>query len=403
MQALIKTMLNSPTADQGGYSNIFSVADLKHLAQREPKLMVRVKEANESIVHVDTFLKAYGNFQELDLLQLVSTLEVRCVMHAWGKKAESRASYANFRDIMAAVMCEATLIDSKLPKMPLLADRDDASKKRKADDSGFRQVMHGKISDDALEARGFKVGAMIQEAKTRTANVFKITKMNTDGATITILPIDAKSEKHEQELKRTALVGYVVVPDDNPVFITTIRPLSENLGMIRSIVEGAVKQVCMKEMYSSAEDHCSVAVHGRELRLHASKKFNVGKLCLYPVSPMVALSEKAMDWALLGDITIASKKYGIYMKAGNSSLVKPDSKEAKAGKTNDLISKFYIASSTSTIDTRIANAAFSWFNAEINVVKSKVQLTIPVIENTKEISANAAIYVLSESKPAKKL
>ena len=75
-QAVIKAMLNSPTADQGWFQNFFSLVELRHLAQREAKLMQRVKEANESIILVDTYLRAYGKFPQQVLQRLVSVLEV---------------------------------------------------------------------------------------------------------------------------------------------------------------------------------------------------------------------------------------------------------------------------------------------------------------------------------------
>ena len=52
-QAIIKAMLNSPTADQGGFCNLFTLVELKQLAHREPKLMDKIKEANKSITTVD--------------------------------------------------------------------------------------------------------------------------------------------------------------------------------------------------------------------------------------------------------------------------------------------------------------------------------------------------------------
>ena len=58
-QAIIKAMLNSPTADQGGFCNLFTLVEPKQLAHREPKLMEKIKEANKSITMVDSFLRAY--------------------------------------------------------------------------------------------------------------------------------------------------------------------------------------------------------------------------------------------------------------------------------------------------------------------------------------------------------
>ena len=75
-QAVIKAMLNSPTADQGGFQNLFSVVELRLLAQREAKLTQRVKEANEFIILVDTSLSAYGKFHQQVLQRLVSVPEV---------------------------------------------------------------------------------------------------------------------------------------------------------------------------------------------------------------------------------------------------------------------------------------------------------------------------------------
>ena len=91
-QAIIKAMLNSPTADQGGFCNLFTLVELKQLAHREPKLMDKIKEANKSITMVDSFLRAYGKLSASDLQKLVSVLEVKCIMHAFNKKSETRVS-----------------------------------------------------------------------------------------------------------------------------------------------------------------------------------------------------------------------------------------------------------------------------------------------------------------------
>ena len=103
-QAIIKAMLNSPTADQGGFCNLFTLVELKQLAHREPKLMDKIKEANKSITMVDSFLRAYGKLSASDLQKLVSVLEVKCIMHAFNKKSETRVSYDSFAAVMRSVM-----------------------------------------------------------------------------------------------------------------------------------------------------------------------------------------------------------------------------------------------------------------------------------------------------------
>jgi len=198
-------------------------------------------------------------------------------------------------------------------------------------------------------------------------------------------------------LKRSDLHAYNVVRDDPPVFITNIVPLVENVGMIRLIVEGAVKDICLKEMLKSSEADCIVMVKKGVARVCAAKKFGIGKFTLCSVSPLVAVSEKAMSWPLLGEIEIGSKILGIYMKGGNTSIVVPESKEAKAGKKNDLLSKFYVAAATCTADARVANAKFSSFKAVANILKSKVELNIPKIVNTSVLEDEEAICVLTEA------
>jgi len=408
-------MLNSPTADAAGYCNLFSVGELRQLCRREDKIMSKVKEVQDAIENMETFFKAYGKFSDIELLKLMSLMEVRCVMFMFNKRLASRTWYASITAIMVSVVNMARLYDDKLPDMPMLAAASaaaasPASKKQKLE-SGFRQV--GRVSDDELEAKGFIVGVLIEKADTNNKEQFKITQLNADGATINVevantgeaepTPKAAKSRakaketaelKQELTLKRSDLHAYKIVHADTPVPITIV-PLTDNVAMIRSIVEGAVKQICLELMLKSSEADCIITVTKNTPRVYASKKFGIGKFSLFAVSPMIAVSEKAMSWPLLGEIEIGSKVLGIYMKGGNNGIVMPESKEAKAGKKNDLLSKFYVAAATCTADARVANAEFSSFKAVANILKTKVELTIPKIVNISVLEAEAAICVLT--------
>ena len=417
-QALIKCMLNSPTADAAGYCNLFSVGELRQLCRREDKIMSKVKEVQDAIENMETFFKAYGKFSDIELLKLISLLEVRCVMFMFNKKPASRTWYASITAIMVSVVNMARLYDDKLPDMPMPAAADaaaaaasPASKKRKLD-SGFRQV--GRVSDDELKAKGFTVGVLIQRADPNNKEQFKITQLNADGATINVevantgeaepTPKAAKSRakakataelKQELTLKRSDLHAYKIVHAETPAVPITIVPLTDNVAMIRSIVEGAVKQICLEMMLKSSEADCIITVTKNTPRVYASKKFGIGKFSLFAVSPMIAVSEKAMSWPLLGEIEIASKVLGIYMKGGNTCIVMPESKDAKASKKNELLSKFYVAAATCTADARVANAEFSSFKAVANILKTKVELTIPKIVNISVLEAETAICVLT--------
>ena len=419
-QALIKCMLNSPTADAAGYCNLFSVGELRQLCRREDKIMSKVKEVQDAIENMETFFKAYGKFSDIELVKLMSLMEVRCIMFMFNKKCPSRTWYETITEIMVSVVKMARSYDDKLPDMPMLAAANaaaasHASKKQKLE-SGFRQV--GRVSDDELEAKGFIVGVLIEKADPNNKEQFKITQLNADGATINVevantgkaepTPKAAKSRakakakataelKLELTLKRSDLHAYKIVHADKTVSITNIVPLTDNVAMIRSIVEGAVKQICMELMLKSSEADCIITVAKNTPSVYASKKFGIGKFSLCAVSSMIAVSEKAMSWPLLGEIEIASKVLGIYMKGGNSCIVMPESKEAKAGKKNDLLSKFYVAGATCTADARVANAEFSSYKAVANILKTKVELTVPKIVNISVLEDKAAILVLTRS------
>lgn len=415
MQAVIKTMLNSPTADQGGYCNLFSISELRQLSQRDAKLLPKQKEVHDAIITLENHFKAYGTFSAVQFTKLISVFEVRCIMFAFNKKVASRASYESIKDIMLSVIQEARLVDSKLPNLQMLAESD-ASKRRKIDSTALRQV--GKVSDGELEVKGFTVGAIIESCILGGNTQYQIVSLNADGTTINVKPASAEPEANakaqakakgkakkthtsdEITLQRTDLHAYKLVVDDKPIFITNLRPLVDNACIIKSIIEGTVKQACLKELCNSSEDDCVIASSGTNPRgrVYASKRFGVGKLTLVPVTTLVCISEKPMAWTKLGDIQIGGKVHGVYLKGAHNALVKPGSKEEKAGKINDIASKFFIASGSSTVDARVANAEYSSFTLVVNVAKSKFELTIPKIVNTSVIKDEEPIIVLASSR-----
>ena len=266
--------------------------------------MSKVKEVQDAIENMETFFKAYGKFSDIELVKLMSLMEVRCIMFMFNKKCPSRTWYETITEIMVSVVKMARSYDDKLPDMPMLAAANaaeaasHASKKQKLE-SGFRQV--GRVSDDELEAKGFIVGVLIEKADPNNKEQFKITQLNADGATINVelantgdaepKPKATKSMakataelKQGLTLKRSDLHAYNIVPADTPVFITNIVPLVENVGMIRGIVEGAVKDICLKEMLKSSEADCIVMVKKDGPRVCATKKFGIGKFTLCAVS-----------------------------------------------------------------------------------------------------------------------
>ena len=63
----------------------------------------------------NSFLTAYGKFETLALLKLLSEFEVRCVMHVHQKKCKTRASYPSLQHIAKALYDEAKAMNERLP------------------------------------------------------------------------------------------------------------------------------------------------------------------------------------------------------------------------------------------------------------------------------------------------
>jgi len=208
-QAVIKCMLNSPTADAAGYCNLFGLGELKQLCRREDKLMSKVKDVQDAIEIMEGFFKAYGKFSDIQLLKLISLFEVRCIMFMFNKRSPSRTAYASIKEIMVSVDGMARLYYDKLPVMPMLAGAaataaaadEPASKKRKNDSGSFRQV--GKVSDDELNAKGFTVGVLIERADNKEQ--FKITQLNADGATISVELVNTDDAEPKPKAKAKAV------------------------------------------------------------------------------------------------------------------------------------------------------------------------------------------------------
>ena len=410
-QAIIKAMLNSPTADQGGFCNLFTLVELKQLAHREPKLMDKIKEANKSITMVDSFLRAYGKLSASDLQKLVSVLEVKCIMHAFNKKSETRVSYDSFAAVMRSVMEDAKKLDSNLPALPALEESIASSSKRPLN-SSLRQ--HGTVPDAVLEARGFKVGAVIYEKQGEGKQHYTIITLNADETTITVKPVNldqgsktakaktaaakAKSAAKagladEVLLKRAELQAWVVKPDDKPIYYTDILPAADNLNLQRSIIEGSVKQLLLKEMQAnSAEDKAVVVLRDGTFHVHVTKAFNEGKFSLIPVTSAVSVVEKKLadPWIQIGSFG----KHAIYLKSSNTSL-KANKRDAAKKASTELVAKFWVAHATN--DGRIANCEVISWTAEISIGKNKVEVVIPKLINSVALKNEDEVLVLAES------
>jgi hypothetical protein len=423
-------MLNSPTADQGGFCNLFSVFDLKQMANRDHKLMAKIKDANHAIITVDEFLKAYAKFDALQQKKLINTLEVRCIMYAFGKEAKTRANFANTLDIMKATMEEARKLDESLPALPALADlaSSDDNKKKRPINSTLRH--HGTVPDAIMEERGFKVGAIIYMKKSKSdqeeLEMFEITILNSDETTITVKPHKDEDEKAKAKAKakpkgkpkaaprkdeladeiilgRADLHDWAVYSKTETVLFNDFIPFHDNVNLLRAIIEGAVKQFLLKEAFVSGEDLVVVAGYSTtgntKLKVHATKNIKAGKLNLIPVTTLVSVSDKKLDepWINIGEY----EDMYIYVKGSNTNFLKQQQRDACKKAKTELVSKFWVLYGSQTNDPRDANCELVHLNGEITIVKTKIEIVLPKITNSRDIKEGDDVLVVS-SKRAKK-
>ena len=411
-QAIVKSMLNSPTADQGGYCDLFSAPELRQLASREPKLINKIAEANTAICTIDTFLSAYAKITPRQLQSLKSIMEVKSIMHAFGKKFDSRPTYQNFNEVMKSIVDEARRMDHTLPRLSCLPAEDAG-----AVAANLKQLKElGKTPNAELEAKGFKVGAKIQrkadvKQKDIAAPIFMIKKLNADLTTITVVEIDAEKEdkaskladseasklanKNENDgtettINRSELVTWNLVVEDRIIFYTDILNYASNMNLVKGIIEGQVKQIIMKQVSVKAEDSTLVMTNGK-LNVHAKGKWDVGKLNLFPLTTQVATSVKALElpWVNIGK----HEELHIYIKGSNTAL--KDSARPHLKNKTELVSRYWVVAAQQTPDARISNCAFVPWTATITVGKAKVELELPSIQNSVELEDEAMIIVLA--------
>ena len=394
MQGIIKAMLQSPTADQGGFSDVFSLNDLHRLKSREKNLMARVQAADDAIEKMLTFMKAYGKFSEADYSRLSNMMEVRAVMLAWNKKVGTRATYGSQDEVMYSIFLEAKSVYPQLPDMPALAEV--ARRDAKTAHVASNIVEIGKVENNVLERKGFKVGAVILTASAR----FKITCLNADMKHVTMVAYDDEKEEFgtvTETIPRTDLAVYTVEPPREHVFYTDFPCASANLTLLKNIIQGAVSQALLKEFLGSSEKHCQVSGIGTTLLVTTKKKISEQKLVLVPLTTSVLVSEKPLAKAGLpiGTAELGSLELKIYIRSSNTQLLSSTEKTRK----DAFVAMYWILEKTMTGDARKANCELATYDLEVSVGKEKISVRLPRITNVKALQAEDRLVVLSPAVP----
>ena len=405
-------MLQSPSADQGGFSDLFTLSDLNRFKLREKNLLSRVQDADTAITSLLTFLKAYGKFSPDQYSRLRNIMEVRAIMLAWNKKVGTRATYSSQEDVMLSVFTEAKNIDPKLPSMPELeAVSKLAAKKTPA--SAKDLVNIGTVEDHILQPKGYKIGVIIMDKANKK---FKISCMNSDLKHITVFPYEGEdgakeTGKEMQTIARTDLVSYKVEASSVHLSYDDIPDATQNVALVKTIVQGVVAQALLKEFNGSAEKHNVLAGHVRISQKHQTlvvtvrKKFAESKMVLVPLTSLVIVSESKSDRRNegklpIGSLVISGKTFDISLRGVNTNLVKATDKERK----DAFVSAFWILDKLKTDDARKDNCELTDQPVTVTVGQAKIILTLPTITNSTALEPDNELVLLSmdEPEPAKK-
>mgnify|MGYP000143521087 FL=1 len=196
--AMVKALLNAPTADSTGHANLFSNSDYSSL-QPAAKARPFAKEANGLICAATSFLNAYGRFDTNVQAKLLSDLEVRCVMHVHQKRCETRASYKSLQHIAKAMYDEAKAMDDKLPTWAKLKSIGDESTITMPSGSLREIRKDGLVADSEMSSRGFVVGAKILKKDAEGSTMYTITVLGDSPKSITVQKDEEDGEEEQEE------------------------------------------------------------------------------------------------------------------------------------------------------------------------------------------------------------
>jgi hypothetical protein len=405
--ALIKSMLNSPTCDQTGHSNLFSVSDLTSLAAGG-KLRPWAVRAHEVMASAATFLQAYSRMQEQDQLNLSSLLEVRSVMFVHSKTAASRKTFENFQEIAHAFFDECKIQDDKLPKWSYLKEKEATGLEPNL--TGIREVnFDGTIADSELIARGFDVGKIVfltSDSDTR----WRIKELTPNLQTV-LLEMQREDEEEEEEddeeeekeerekqVSRTELLSLWTV--EKKVATTFLTDISDGMckshqEVVATIVKGCMLQSMLLEFEKSSESKVVLQTSPR-LGVFAGSKIKDGSLKLVGLSHSVQVlpAAKTAPPSALCMGTLSEYNLKVYIR---SSLQLPKAQRSfVANSSQPFIAKYWAVQES--VDARVANCTRTTHSFSLKVGKTTHELEFPLIVNNKEIAEHAELIFLKDSK-----
>jgi hypothetical protein len=405
---MVKAMLNSPTCDANGYSNLFSASDFASL-KSVGNNKVAATEANGWLVAADQFLSAYcNNIDPVVRVKLLSTLEVRAVMLVHSKKSDTRKNFATIEAIAREFHEDCKREDPKIPlwnKLPQ-ADTSKEPAANTAAAKGLREIglsVDGLIDDSLLLEKGFKKGQTIKHAK--TGELYTITALDANKKTVTCTPVaEEKSQKVSAkaaqakkvtvlQINRADLLQGAWVPhnETKPKFFTDIASPIDNFEFKANVVAGIVKNAISLEFMKSSEADC-VLQTSPDAKVICTKAKKTGAFKLVGISNCLSIcpiaKEVGPSWKVIG----RGDDFKVVIKSCSNSV--------PAGAVSPLVSRPFIAkfwSVRDTFDQAVVNCEYKPKVVEVSYFGKKLNIEVPIMVNSAPIPEEGEVIVLKET------
>lgn len=388
--ALVKAMLNSPTSDTAGYSDLFSHQDFLSL-NPGCKNHAAALDAAALMCQAEQFVKAYSR---LDFNKFISKLEVRCVMYVHSKKAHGRTNYESLDAIAMAFFGEIKKADPKLPAWSRIKDQVNTDNaKGHGKPIKAREVhLDGSVPDSELEARQFVVGAFVQCKK--TGQRCKIVAVKPNFQEVRLAEIDdagtVTDDQPSEVSRKLFLVDWVHYKLPEIKYLKDFPDLTVNTDILAAIIRGQVVDKCLTLFSKSAENDIQTRLEPSKVFV-SLKVFQSGSLKLYPLSYNVLVLPTTKDDPAGGIFLGMSEELNISVWIRSCNSLKDDKSK--------FASLFFLLHSNTTDDARKANCERHDVDFVVKVAKNEINLKIPMISNNEKIEKDTEIMLLSFNKP----
>ena len=395
--AMVKAILNAPTANETGHGIMFTSSDYTSL-QANGKSVEYAINANKAMDQCEQFLCAYGRMPAHTRGKLLSEHEVRCVMIVHNKKFDTRKSFENFIDASAHLYKEAKVLDPNLPVWKLLVD---ASTTDAPQVNTLRELrMDGTIVDEILIARGFNVKVKVYD-QADAEQIWYIKALNQNLTTVTMVQFDKDGlEINVFELARSVLLSkWNVHVDVQDEFYLDHPCPTQHLDILSVTWKGAITSALVGEWHKSAEQSCKLQTAPNQ-NVIATRTFNkAGTFKLVPLPSAVTLSKNVTTsgpglnigkvfthdateyYAHIKGVMVLPKK--VVVRAIARTIVEP------------FVVKFWACDSSFEVDK--VNCQHVDQDVTIKMGGESHVLSVPMVVNIKPIKIGDAIIVMKKS------